>query len=128
MKPMTGAFNPLIRRIAGRRHVKMVAQIHHRGRTSGREYVTPASARVAADHVIIPLTFGTGSDWCRNILAAGGCEVRYRGRDYIATNPELVERHAAPRWALAAFKRRERFIFRLIGIKHLLILDTAPTP
>ena len=61
MGPMTRVLNPLIRRIAGRRHMNMAAQIYHRGRRIGRPYVTPARARLHGDTFWIPLTFGTGA-------------------------------------------------------------------
>jgi hypothetical protein len=62
MKPMTKMFNPLIRRMAGRRHLNMAAKIYHRGRRSGRPYVTPATARLSGDHFWVSLTFGPSSD------------------------------------------------------------------
>ena len=58
MGPMTRVFNPLLRRVAGRKHLKMAAQIHHRGRRTGRAYLTPASARLDGGAFWIPLTFG----------------------------------------------------------------------
>jgi hypothetical protein len=36
MRPMTRVLNPLIRKLAGRRHFRMAAQIRHVGRRSGR--------------------------------------------------------------------------------------------
>jgi hypothetical protein len=122
---MTKAFNPLIRRAAGRRHVGFAAQIHHRGRRSGKFYVTPASARRAGDGFVVPLTFGPSSDWCRNVLAEGGCGIRYLGVDCTATGPEVVARIDAPSWARSAFKRRERAMLRVLGIKYFLILRDA---
>jgi hypothetical protein len=125
MKPMTKMLNPLIKKAAGKKHFGMAAQIHHRGRRSGKQFVTPASARPAGDHIIAPLTFGTQSDWCRNVLAAGGCQIRYRGVDYIATDPEIVDRMSLPPWARSSFSRLERFLFPVIGIKYFLLLRNA---
>ena len=42
MGPLTKVLNPVMRKLAGRRHVMMAAQIRHVGRRSGRPYVTPA--------------------------------------------------------------------------------------
>ncbi len=122
MRPMSRVLNPLIRAAAGKRHVGFAAQIHHRGRKSGRLYVTPASARPAGGNIIVPLTFGPNADWCCNVVAAGGCTIRYRGIEYIAVQPEVVPRKSAPPWARAAFKRRERAMFPLIGIRYFLLL------
>ncbi len=66
IRPMTRVFNPVMHRVAGSKHVSMAAQIHHRGRNTGRPFVTPASARLVGDTFWIPLTFGTRSDWVRN--------------------------------------------------------------
>jgi deazaflavin-dependent oxidoreductase (nitroreductase family) len=120
MGPMTKVLNPLVRAGAGRRHFGMVAQVHHRGRRSGRLYVTPASARVQGDTFWIPLTFGTESDWCRNVRAAGGCRIKWRGIEYSATDPSLVTVDVARREARSAFKGYERLMFRMLRIKHFL--------
>jgi len=76
VRPMTKVLNPLIRRMAGRKHMSMAALIYHTGRRSGRQYVTPAGSHLVGDEILVPLTFGTQSDWCRNIRAAGGGSVR----------------------------------------------------
>jgi hypothetical protein len=47
VSPITKILNPLIRKLAGRRHVSMAAQIRHVGRRSGRPYVTPVPASTA---------------------------------------------------------------------------------
>jgi hypothetical protein len=47
MGPPVKALNPVILKLAGRRHVRMAAQIRHVGRRSGRPYITPARARVS---------------------------------------------------------------------------------
>ena len=123
MRPMTHVFNPFIRRLAGGRHMGMAAQIHHRGRRSGRMYVTPASARLDGRTFWIPLTFGSGSDWCRNVRAAGQCTIRWKGVDYPATRPVVVDRAAALSAASGSFKRRERAMMRMIGITQFLRMD-----
>ena len=52
----------------------------HRGRRSGRRYQTPVNVFPADDGYILALTYGPDTDWVRNVLAAGGCELRTRGR------------------------------------------------
>src|SRR4030081_745110 len=71
MRPMTKLLNPLIVKLAGRRHFHMAAQIRHVGRRSGRTYTTPVSARRSGDMVAIALTFCNQSDWSRNVRSAG---------------------------------------------------------
>jgi deazaflavin-dependent oxidoreductase (nitroreductase family) len=119
---LTRLLNPVIVRLAGRRHVRFAAQIHHTGRRSGRGYVTPASARLAGDTFIIPLTFGNGSDWSRNVRAAGGCTIRLNGIDYRAVQPRFVDREQAMQAGRPAFNRVERIMFR--GARH----QAVPAP
>ena len=127
MGPMTKLLNPIIRRAAGRKHVSMVAQIHHRGRRSGDTYVTPASARPTPDGFLVPLTFGDRSDWCRNILAAGQCVIRFKAVDYLAVEPVLLVGDEGRAIAQHTFKRYERLMLRTIGVNKFLHLTTAPT-
>ena len=120
MRPMTMVLNPFIRRLAGRRHFGMAAQIHHRGRRSGREFVTPASARPSPEgSFLVPLTFGEHSDWCRNVLSAGYCTIRFKGVDHLVASPSLIGRQAAR----STFRVHERMMFRVLGITKFLRLE-----
>jgi deazaflavin-dependent oxidoreductase (nitroreductase family) len=125
MAPLTKVLNPVMRKLAGRRHVMMAAQIRHVGRRSGRPYVTPAGARLTGDTFVIPLTFGNTSDWSRNVRAAGGCEIRLDGTDYRAVQPELADRDQAALVIRAAFGPVERTMFRMLGIRQYLLLRRA---
>lgn len=62
----------------------------HRGRRSGREYRTPVNAFRRPDGYVVALTYGV-TDWARNVLAAGGCELETRGRRVRLTDPRLVQ-------------------------------------
>jgi hypothetical protein len=42
----------------------------------------------------IGLAFGEDAGWTRNVLAAGECELRYRGSDYRLVEPVVVDRSA----------------------------------
>jgi len=125
MRPMTKPLNPLIGRAAGRRHFGMAAQIRHTGRRSGRSYMTPASARISGDVVVIPLTFGSQSDWSRNVRAAGGCSIRLNGRDYDATRPELLSVTDVQPLVRSMFSPVERAAFRMLGIRQVMRLRLA---
>jgi deazaflavin-dependent oxidoreductase (nitroreductase family) len=126
MRPMTRVLNPLMRKLAGRRHVRMAAEIRHVGRTSGRSYVTPVGARVSGDVAVIPLTFGNQSDWSKNVRAAGGCSIRVNGQDYDATEPEFVDRASAGALVRPVFGPVTRAGFRMLGIKQYLRLHVVP--
>ena len=126
VRPMTKVLNPLIGRLAGRRHFRMAAEIRHVGRRSGRLYMTPASARLAGEVIVIPLTFGNRSDWSRNVQAAGGCSIRINGRDYDATKPEFLSPQEARTLVRSAFSPLERASFRMLGIRQVLRLQASP--
>ena len=76
------------------------AFVVHRGRKSGREYRTPVNAFRRGDSYTFALTYGPETEWVKNILAAGGCSLKLRGRTVRLTNPHLfhdVQRRAMPR-------------------------------
>jgi hypothetical protein len=80
IRAVARAVNPLVLRIAGRRHMPILGVVHHRGRKTGRWYATPLGVRRAAGGgFVIPLTFSEASRWYQHILAAGGCVITYRG-------------------------------------------------
>ena len=116
--------NPLVLRIAGRRHVPVVGIVHHRGRKTGRPYATPLGIRPAATGgFVMPLTFGEAAGWYRNIVAAGGCVITWRGSDHTVASAVIVDRAAA----LPAFPRYERLALRAIGINEFVWLHDEPS-
>jgi deazaflavin-dependent oxidoreductase (nitroreductase family) len=126
MRPMTKMLNPLIRKLAGRPHFRMAAQIRHTGRRSGRPYMTPAGARRSGELIVIPLTFGNQSDWSRNVRAAGGCSIRLNGQDYDTTQPEFLSAQQAKPLVRAAFSPLERASFKMLGIRQFMRLHIRP--
>lgn len=62
----------------------------HVGRKSGKLYRTPVNVFRAPDGFIIALTYSSESEWVKNVLAAGGCEVKTRGRRYQLSAPRVV--------------------------------------
>ena len=118
--------NPLVLRIAGRRHMPVVGIIHHRGRNTGRPYATPLGIRPAtAGGFVMPLTFGESAGWYRNIVAAGSCVITWRGADHTVASPMIVDRATA----LPAFPRYERLALRAIRINEFAWLrDTPASP
>ena len=125
MGPMTKVLNPVMRKMAGRRHVQMIALVRHTGRRSGRQYTTPVGAHLAGDTVVIPLTFGTQSDWSRNVRAAGGCSIRLGGVDYETVQPRVATAEEARPVVRSAYSGMQRAMFRMLGIKGFLLLRLA---
>jgi deazaflavin-dependent oxidoreductase (nitroreductase family) len=128
IRPMTKVLNPVIIKFAGRKHFAVAAQIHHVGRRSAKAYVTPATARLHGDVIVVALTFGNQSDWARNVRAVGGCWIRLNGRHYHATNPEFVSREDAGDLIRSAFSPLERASLRLLGIRQFMRLHAEPAP
>jgi deazaflavin-dependent oxidoreductase (nitroreductase family) len=120
---MTRIFNPLVLRLAGRRHFAMAARVQHTGRRSGRSYLTPATARRAGGEIVMALTFGSQADWVRNILAAGQATIRLDGHTYEVAAPVLLNRSDRPAVARAAFNPVQRLFFVLLGIKQFMRME-----
>ncbi len=66
------------------------ALLYHVGRRSGKAYRTPVTAHRSGDTVIIPLPYGTRTDWLRNLQAAGGGVVELEGRSFTVDDPQVV--------------------------------------
>ncbi|MET0772871.1 MAG: nitroreductase family deazaflavin-dependent oxidoreductase [Candidatus Limnocylindrales bacterium] len=62
----------------------------HVGRRSGRVYRTPLNVFRRRDRVVFALTYGSGAEWVRNVLAAGACDIRTMRRDLHLVRPEVV--------------------------------------
>ena len=83
---------PVALALAGRRWFPLWAVVHHRGRRSGTEYDTPIAIvpTVASDVVLIGLPWGPTTEWARNVQAAGGAVLSWRGRIEVADEPRIV--------------------------------------
>ena len=101
-------------------HLPGFGVVVHTGRTSGKHYETPVNVFTRPDGFVIALTYGAQSDWVRNVLAAGGCELVTRGRRYRLGDPEIV--HDETRQAAS---RLARPILRLIGAADFMRLRTV---
>jgi deazaflavin-dependent oxidoreductase (nitroreductase family) len=83
----TRVFNPIGRRFAG--WLPGFGILQYRGRKSGRTYRTPINAFRRGDSYVFALTYGADVQWVQNVVAAGGCTLRTRGRDVRLVEPEL---------------------------------------
>lgn len=108
-------YNRLVRSFAGRR---LYALLRHRGRRSGRAFETPVMAWPTAGGMLVPVSWGTESDWYRNLMAAQGCEVQLRGRWYRCGSPGLIQRAEALSYLPAA----TRAIAGLFPVQQFVLL------
>jgi deazaflavin-dependent oxidoreductase (nitroreductase family) len=93
----------------------------HRGRRSGSVYQTPVNVFATEDGYVFALTYGPDTDWVKNVLAAGGCELRTRGQVIRLTEPRVYHDEAR-----RDIRPVERQVLRVIGVADFLSLTTAP--
>jgi deazaflavin-dependent oxidoreductase (nitroreductase family) len=84
-------FNQLAMLVAGTRWLPLYGVITHRGRRSGNYFQTPVVVRPFKGGFIVPMPWGEGTDWYRNVRAAGECMVRWNGKSYRVSHPEVVD-------------------------------------
>jgi deazaflavin-dependent oxidoreductase (nitroreductase family) len=92
----------------------------HRGRRSGRSYQTPVNVFPAGNDYVFALTYGPDTDWVKNVLAAGGCNLRTRGRTVRLVSPQVF--HDPGRRAIRPFERQ---LLRIMGVADFMSLNTA---
>lgn len=111
------AYNTLTRGISGTTHSSW-GLLAHVGRSSGRRYQTSLGTAAFGDGFLLPLGYGTRSDWYRNVVAAGQCELTWKGRTYQLSRPELISGPEAQQ----AWPLRDRILLRLAGMHDFVWL------
>jgi deazaflavin-dependent oxidoreductase (nitroreductase family) len=96
------------------------ALLTYRGRKSGRTYRTPVNVFRRGNQYIFFLTYGSESEWVKNVLAAGGCQMRRLGRDIQLVDPQLI---VDPNRSLVP--RSVRFVGRLGRVTEFLVMRAA---
>jgi deazaflavin-dependent oxidoreductase (nitroreductase family) len=89
--------------------------VTHVGRKSGRTYRTPVNVFREPDGFLIALTYGRDSEWVKNVLSAGGCQLDSRGMRYRLSEPTIVHDPTRQRFPLIV-----RLILRLIGANDFM--------
>ncbi|MGN6198722.1 nitroreductase family deazaflavin-dependent oxidoreductase [Humibacter sp.] len=103
-------FEPVARSLAGRRWFPLWAVVHHHGRRSGTDYATPVAVVPTADKslILIGLPWGTTTNWAKNVVAADGATITWKGRDRNTSAPRIVDAAEASDLAKPLF----RFVLR----------------
>ncbi len=91
----TKSFNKIALPLAGHRFFPLWVVLKHRGRRTGKEYSVPLAVIPTATSFIIAMPWGRETDWVRNVRAAGACTVRWKGVDYVCTDPTFVDKGVA---------------------------------
>jgi deazaflavin-dependent oxidoreductase (nitroreductase family) len=119
MRPFTTkVFNPIARRFAG--HLPGFAILIYAGRTSGRTYRTPINVFRHGQEYVFALTYGSGVQWVKNVLAAGGATMEMRGRTIKLTEPRLV---VDPKQSLMPLP--VRLFLRLMRVTEFILMRPA---
>lgn len=104
---------PLILAFAGHRG-RPYSVVRHVGRRSGKGYRTPVVAMPILGGFIIPLPYGTQTDWLRNVQAAGKFALEQKGVAYEVGTLESIDKAAAesafPRWLRGSLRHTEHFL------------------
>jgi deazaflavin-dependent oxidoreductase (nitroreductase family) len=119
----TRLFNPLAMRLAGTRIFPLNGVLEHRGRKSGKAFRTPVVVRAVQDGFIVPMPWGETTDWYRNVRAAGGATIRWKGRVYTLDRPEVLDMNAAR----TPFGGSQQAMMRRFGIRQVLHLRRVGT-
>lgn len=101
-------------------HLPGFGIVTHIGRKSGRVYRTPVNVFRESGGFLIALTYGRDSEWVKNVLAAGGCQLETRGVRYQLSAPTIVHDPSRRRFLLPV-----RVILGLIGANEFLQLSTS---
>ena len=91
----------------------------HVGRKSGKVYRTPINVFRASNGFIIALTYSSQSEWAKNVLAAGRCELKTRGKKYQLSAPNVVRDPTRRRFPVPV-----RVVLRLVGADEYMELTT----
>lgn len=102
-------------------HLPGLGILEHVGRRSGTLHRNPlAIFRRGPDRYVIALWYGPNVQWVRNVLAAGGCRVRTRGRWIKLADPRRL--HDPSRREIPWFLRP---VAALLRVEHFLELRRA---
>lgn len=92
--------NPWVLRVAGR--VPPFVVLHHVGRRSGKEYTTPLVAFAARPEqeilAVLPLPWGSGTDWARNTMSSGTVRLTRGGSEFLVKDVHAVPTYEAAAW------------------------------
>ena len=91
----------------------------HVGRKSGKVYQTPVNVFRIPNGFVIALTYSSQSEWVKNVLAAGGCELKTVGREYRVAAPRVVRDTTRRRFPIPV-----RLMLTMVGADEYMELST----
>ena len=93
----------------------------HVGRKSGTVYRTPTDAHPTRDGYVLVVRYGPGSDWVRNILAAGKATLRVNNEEVHLDSHRLVSQEEAAGHLVPGYDPGKDFFIA----EHYLLMDSA---
>ena len=90
----------------------------HVGRKSGKRYQTPVNVFRAPNGFVVALTYSSQSEWVKNVLAAGGCELKTSGKKYQLSAPKVVRDPTRKRFPFPV-----RLVLRVVGADEYMELS-----
>lgn len=75
---------------------------HAVGGKPGKVYRTAVNVFHAPNGFITALTYSSQSEWVKNVLAAGGCALKTRGRKYQVSAPTVMRDPSRRRFPIPA--------------------------
>jgi len=94
----------------------------HVGRKSGKIYRTPVNVFRVPNGFTIALTYSSQSEWVKNVLAAGACELKTRGKKYHLSAPIVVRDPTRRRFPIPV-----RLVLRIVGADEYMELAARHT-
>jgi deazaflavin-dependent oxidoreductase (nitroreductase family) len=92
----------------------------HVGRNSGKVYRTPVNVFRASNGFVIALTYSSQSEWVKNVLVAGGCELKTRGKECQLSAPRVVRDATRRRFPIPV-----RTVLRIVGADEYMELSLS---
>src|SRR5215468_6387251 len=96
--------------------------LNHVGRNSGKVYRTPVNVFRTSNGFVIALTYSSKSEWVKNVLTAGGCELRTRGKKYNLSAPNVVRDPSRRQFPFPV-----RIILTIVGADEYMKLSGSAT-
>jgi deazaflavin-dependent oxidoreductase (nitroreductase family) len=119
-KRLLTRYNDMTRKVSGTSRSPW-GLLTHVGRRSGRTYQTSLGTYDYGDGFLLPLGYGTHTDWYQNLMAAGTCELAWKGHTYHLERPELISGPEVTRvWPI-----RDRILLQLAGIHDFVWLHQS---
>ncbi len=107
-------------------HLPTFGRVVHLGRKSGREYRTPVNMFRRGDQAVFAMTYGTGTHWLRNVIAAGRCGFEDRHGRLELERPEVV--HDPSRRLVPVLVRIGLWLIRADDFLVMRVASAVPWP